>query len=852
MELPRLPIDDVLPELLERLRAAGNVVLRAPTGAGKTTRVPGALLDSGLAGAKRVVVLEPRRMAARAAARRVAHERGGAVGEETGWRVRFDDRSGPRTRILFVTDGVLLRRLQDDPFLEDVGCVVFDEFHERSLDADLALAMCRRVQLDARAGDGDPLRIVVMSATLQARPIADFLGDAPIVESEGRQFPVDVRYLSPAERARTRDADETLAIAAATERASAESAGHVLVFLPGVGEIQRTHAALESFAKRGRFELLDLYGDLSPEDQDRVLEPCERRKLILATNVAEASITIDGVTSVVDGGSSRKLVFDPSVGLDRLVLGPISKASADQRAGRAGRTAPGTCLRLWTEQEHRALPDEDEPEVRRVDVARALLELAAWGERDLAAFPWLEPPPPAAYARALELLTMLGALDTAGAITARGKRLARLPLAPRLARLLDEGARLGAADEAALAAALLSERDPFRRTQGRRLAAHESDSDVVDRVRALEDFERDRRLDTPIGELTRSGAFAVLAARDQFAAAVDGRARGPAPSLHEALGRALLAAFPDRLCRVRPEDPSRAVSATGRGVRLADECAVRSSELFVAVELRSMPVGEDLVRQASAVERAWLEEADVSRSVELEWDAARARVVAFARTRGHGLILEEAVAPVPRGEASEALLRAAAERDLERALGADRREVRDLRARVAFLAAALPELDWPRLDDDTLRSLLPALCSGRRSFEELSSAPLADALRGLLGHERLVALEREAPETLRGPSGRNLRVAYEPGRPPVLAARIQELFGLAQTPRVARGRVPVVLHLLAPNHRPQQVTDDLESFWNGAYHEVRKELRRRYPKHSWPEDPWKAQAERRPGRPRSG
>jgi ATP-dependent helicase HrpB len=811
MKLP-LPVDEALPGLLAALREKSAAVLIAPTGAGKTTRVPPALLE--IEG--RIVMLEPRRIAARAAARRMAEEGGWRLGEEVGYQVRFDRKAGPATRILVVTEGILVQMLQGDPFLEGVGAVIFDEIHERSLHTDLSLAMARRVQREVRPD----LRIVAMSATVDPGPIAAYL-DCPVIRSEGRLHPVEIRHLDPS-------------IPAAVRQALKETSGDVLVFLPGVGEIERASEALSDLV------VFPLYGDLPAERQDEVLRPLDRRKVVLATNVAETSITVEGVTAVVDSGQVRRLRFDPATGLDRLELGKISRASADQRAGRAGRQGPGLCLRLWPAWEHATLPEREMPEILRVDLATPALQLLAWGETDLAAFDWFEAPDPAALASALLLLRRLEATDDHG-VTETGRLLARMPVHPRLGRLLVEGHRLGYPREAALLAALLSERDPFPRTPRGAGPRRSSRSDLLDRLDTLEANWSEERLNA-------GAARFVLKARDQLFDLVRkelGPAGRPAPEAREprdeALLRALLAAYPDRLARRREPRSPRAVMVGGRGVRLAEESTVLDPMLFLCIDLDARPT-EALVRLASEVEPGWL---SVQTTVDLEFDQERERVAAWKRTRFEDLVISEAEIPV---EGGETVLADAAATRLDRALPLDDPEVAGFLARVRCLREWMPELNLPAFDEAQLRELLPALAAARKSFAELRRAPLLPVLEGSLSHDQLRAVEREAPERLEVPSGSRIKLVYEPGKPPVLAARIQELFGLAETPRVAAGRVPVLLHLLAPNHRPQQVTHDLRSFWENTYPQVRKELAGRYPKHAWPQDPWNARPERRPGR----
>jgi ATP-dependent helicase HrpB len=886
------------PDASARPTGPACAVLVAPPGSGKTTLVPPALRAAGAGGGQRIVMLEPRRIAARAAARRIAEQGGWRLGAEVGYQVRFERQASAATGILVVTEGILVQMLQADPFLEGVGVLIFDEFHERSLAADLSLAMARRVQREVRPD----LALIAMSATLDPGPLAAFLGGCPVIAAEGRRHPVEIVYLderrvAPAPTAGERSSSSL--VADGVRRALAATAGDVLAFLPGVGEILRTADALADLAARHDLAVLPLYGDLPPERQDEVLRPADRRRVVLATNVAESSITVEGVTAVVDSGLARRLRYDPAAGIDRLELGRISRAAADQRAGRAGRQGPGLCLRLWPAREHAARPAHETPEIARVDLAGPALQLLAWGETDLAAFGWFEPPGAESLAAALRLLARLGALhegseDGAG-LTRLGRRMARLPVHPRLGRLLLEGERLGAPRDAALLAALLAERDPFVRPPRRRPApgrpgerpapaAHVSRSDLLDRLDALLRWEtagergpgergpgergpgeRGAGTGAP-GSLNPAAARFVLRARDQLAelagreraSAAAGTSAGAgsssglpatAEARDDALLRSLLAAYPDRLARRRaPHDP-RALMVGGRGVRLAEQSAVTAAELFLCVEIASGsggPQAEDLVTLASEVAPAWLPAERLRVTVETAFDPARERVAAWRRTRYEDLLLDEREVPPPDPESAAALLAAAGAVRLPAALPLDDPEVAAFLARAHCLADWLPELALPRLDDEAIAALLPRLARGRRSFAELRRAPLLEQLRGALTHAQLAALDREAPERLAVPSGSRIRLVYEVGKPPVLAARIQELFGLAETPRIAAGRVPVLLHLLAPNLRPQQVTADLRSFWENTYPQVRRELQGRYPRHAWPQDPWNAPPRRGP------
>jgi ATP-dependent helicase HrpB len=853
MKREPLPIDPVLPEVVAALRRHPAVVLRAPTGAGKTTRVAPALLDAGLAATGQILLLEPRRLAVRAAARRIAFERGGRVGSEVGYQVRFDRQASAATRLLVVTPGILLRRLLDDPFLESVRVLIFDEFHERGLDTDLALGIARLLQQTVRPD----LQLVVMSATLATERIAAYLGDCPAVTSEGRLHPVEIAY-----EPRSLDDSWPEAAASATARLLDRTDGDLLVFLPGKQEIRRTAEALQSRARADGLLLLPLHGDLPPEEQDRALMPQPCRRVVLATNVAETSVTVERIVGVVDTGVARMLRFDPDLGLDRLELTPIARDSADQRAGRAGRLRPGVCVRLWSEASHRLRPEQTEPEVRRVDVAGPVLHLLCLGEADLREFPWLEPPTESAVEQALTLLRQLGAL-AGQSVTELGRQIAALPVHPRLGRLLIEGARSGHADRVALAAALLSERDPFQRGEGRPVPASRrqaADSDVLERVEALEDFERSGRTETRAGTLHQGAARSILRIRDQLAR--DLREMGPGPSAKrgnvslvwrsgsaadadEVLLRALLAAFPDRVARRRETDRTCGVMVGGKGVRLAPGSRVLDAPLFVCIDVDSRST-EAWVRQASAIERDWL--TGITAAIEVSFDPEGERVTARRRLRYEDLVLEESVAALPDDVEVARVLTVAAQQQLEGVLPPPDTAGGSFLLRARCLREWMPELDVPAFDEAELREIVAWLAPGCKSFADLRRADWLSAIQGKLTGQQRMAVEREAPERLQVPSGSRLALQYESGRPPVLAVRIQEMFGLADTPRIASGRVRVLLHLLAPNYRPQQVTDDLASFWANTYQQVRKELRARYPKHAWPEDPWNAMPRRRPGR----
>jgi ATP-dependent helicase HrpB len=844
--LNSLPIDAVLPQIISGLQNSNSVVLLAPAGAGKTTRVPPTLLQSLAKPHGQILMLEPRRMAARMAARRMALERDERVGQTVGYRVRFEQAVSRETQILVVTEGMFLRRLQDDPFLDGVAMVVFDEFHERRLDSDLALAMVRRVQQTVRPD----LKIIAMSATLDPAGIAQYLGDCPIVESEGRLHPVRIDYLRRVERQLIPESAVN-----GIEQVLQQTDGDVLVFLPGVGEIMRTKNELESLARRHNLAVLPLFGDMTAEDQDKVLTSGSQRKIILSTNVAETSVTIEGVTAVVDTGLARQMQFDADIGLDRLDLGPVSKASTDQRAGRAGRTEPGICLRLWDEASQRRRPDFDVAELHRVDLSSAILRLYDWGETNVAAFPWFETPPAASIEHAQKLLRLLGAINEKG-ITPLGRRIVRLPVSPRIGRLLLEAQGFGHSDRAALMAALLSEREPFLSRQRDVLPArsapvrsstiHRSRSDVLDRLHAVEEYLSTGQRYSSFGEINRGAVKTLIQIAKQLANAVLDESKNPdlqrnatemrSDDPDEAMLKALVAGFPDRVARRRDVAGDKGLMVGGRGVRLGPRSAVQNAPLFLCVDIDG--AGTDaMVRQASEVMREWLPTSLIRTGDELFFHPTQKQVVARRRVVFDDLVLEETPTSIADPIAAAEVLFRAAQSHLRLVMPQNNNEFESFIARCQSLRSWMPELNLPEINDVFLQDVLKNLCHGRRSFSELKSAPWLVALQSELDYSLVQTIEREAPERITVSSGNRIRLIYDDGRPPVLPVRIQEVFGMKQTPRVASGRVPILLHLLAPNMRPQQITDDLASFWANTYPEVRKELKRRYPKHAWPEDP---------------
>jgi ATP-dependent helicase HrpB len=856
----QLPIDPLLPEIVSALRRSASLVIEAPPGAGKTTRVPRALLEAGLAGDQEVVVLEPRRLAARLSARRVAFEMGERPGETVGYQVRFEEVAGPRTRLRYVTEGLLTRRLMAEPTLPGVGAVVLDEFHERHLQGDLALALLRRLQETSRP----ELKLVVMSATLDAGPVAAYLG-APSLRSEGRRFEVAVEYLTPAEAAQT-DLPLERRISAALRRLVNEGLdGDVLVFLPGAAEIRRAREACEPVARAADLDLLALHGDLPPEEQDRAVQPGPRRKVILSTNVAETSVTIEGVVAVIDSGLARVASHSPWSGLPRLEVKKVSRASAAQRAGRAGRLRPGRALRLYTRHDHDSRPEFDAPEVKREDLAEPLLALAALGASELR---WFEPPPEPAVEAARTLLSRLGAFGPDGAVTDLGRRMLRFPLHPRQARLVVEAEARGLAAEGCLLAALLGERDIRERGLGPGPKSGPlpptGPSDLLELAAAFSEAEQARFGGDRLRALGLSGGAtqAVDRSRRQLlrlckpgAGAARRSAAHLEPAQEEALLLATLAAYPDRVGRRRAGGSDEVVLVGGGSGRLDPVSVVREAPILVAVDVEErresrpgVARGGVTIRLASAVTQEMLLDLfpDALRfAEEATWNAQAERVDAVERLLYGDLVLEEKRAPKVDPEKAAALLAEAALARGVRSFGQDG-GVDAVLARLAFLAKTFPESGIAAPGEETLRRALAELCQGRRSFAELREAGLEAALLAQLEPAQRGLLEKMAPERVTLPGGRSVRVEYEPDKAPHIESRLQDFFGMATGPTVAGGRVALVLHLLAPNQRAVQVTTDLAGFWERHYPALRRELGRRYPRHSWPEDPRTA----RPPEPR--
>ena len=818
-----LPIEEALPRLRAALAAHAGVVLQAPPGAGKTTLVPLALLDEPWLAGRTILMLEPRRLAARAAAARMSVLRHEAVGETVGYRIRFDTKVSARTRIEVLTEGILTRRLQSDSALEGVGLVIFDEFHERHLHADLALALT----LDSQRHLRPDIKILVMSATLDGAAVSKLLGAAPIIASEGRSFPVTARYA-------LRDPDGPLPslVADAVQRALKENEGDALVFLPGAWEIRRTQELLEG-TLRGLAEVHPLYGDLPWEAQDRAIQLGSRRRVVLATPIAETSLTIEGVRIVVDAGYARVPQFDPVSGLTRLTTQRISRASSEQRAGRAGRLAPGVCYRLWTETTQRGLIPHSIPEIRSTDLAPLALELAAWGARDVQNLSWLDPPPEAALAQARELLLELDAIDAAGGITATGRAMVRLPLHPRLSHMLHAADGLGLGALACDIAALISERDILV-GEARRTV------DFTQRLEALRAFRERGRQGAQSHNADPNGCARVHQAAQQYQRLL--ASKRPAAGDTDQAGLLLALAYPDRVALARAPGDTRYLLASGRGARL-HESEMRLRQPCIVAASLDAGATEGTIYLAAAVEVDALREylpSHIKTEEIVRWDEQLAAIVARREQRFGALLLESK----PLVKADPERLRAAMLEGVRR-LGIEAlpwtHEARQWQARVLCLRAWAANDDWPDVSDAallaSLETWLGPYLDGVTRRDHLARVDVLAALKGLLDWNQAKRLEAGAPTHLTVPSGSHLRLEYELGKPPVLAVKLQEMFGCADTPRVGGGKIAVTLHLLSPAKRPIQVTQDLRGFWERTYAEVKKELKGRYPKHPWPDDP---------------
>ena len=835
-----LPIYELETQLVADLRTHSRLVLQAPTGSGKSTQVPQILLDSGLAGDGEIVVLQPRRLATRMLAARVAQERGVRLGEEVGYQIRLDKVCGRKTRIRFVTEGVLLRQMLSDPELRGIAVIVFDEFHERHLYGDITLARA----LDLQESRRPDLKLVVMSATLDAGALQKYLAPCELLTSRGRTFPVDVEYLEKP----LGDFPVWDAAAAEFERISRETEGDVLVFMSGAYEISRTISAIRHTRAGGQCTVLPLHGELPAADQDAAVARYQQRKVIVSTNVAETSLTIDGVRVVIDAGQAKIARFDPYRGINTLLVERISRASAEQRAGRAGRTAPGRCIRLWTEREHHDRPAQELPEVKRLDLAEVVLTLKASGVEDVAKFRWLEAPDARSLERALTLLTDLGALDSAGAISPLGRRMLAFPAHPRYARMLLAAHELGCVPAVVQIAALTQGRGLLRRAEGKQMQqdrdaalGESAESDFFLHLRALR-FAEQRNFNPqtcrPLG-IHAPAAREAAALAEQFLriAHDEGLDTTARETPAEALQRCVLAGFPDMVALRLDGGTLRCALVHGRKGVLARESVV-GTPLLVASEVREVEMRGDvetLLSLATAIKEEWLRElfpAGFRETTDVFFDSSLRRVLAKKQTRFHDLVLRsEQSDKVPHEQAAALLAR-------EVEAGACPLKLWDNTVdqwilRLNQLTEWFPEYELPKLGDDERRMLVEQICHGAVSYKDIKERPVWPVVKSWLSPVQQQLLDDQAPERIELPNGRKAKIVYATGTAPHIATRIQDLYGVTGELRIAAHRIPLVIQVLAPNHRPIQITQNLATFWKDSYPKIRQELQRKYPRHEW-------------------
>lgn len=829
MHSTQLPIANILDELRAALSGHGCVVLQAPPGAGKTTGVPPALLDCSWLGDRKILMLEPRRIAARAAARRMADMLGDPLGGIVGYRVRLDTKVSRRTRIEVVTEGILVRRLQDDPGLADVGLVIFDEFHERNLDADLGLALCLEAQEVLR----EDLKILVMSATLDGAAVSKLMGNAPILSSAGRAYPVETRYAAKPLAPRI-EPDVARAILSALEL----DQGSILVFLPGAGEIRHVERLLAAAKLPPHITVAPLYGNLSPAEQDRAIEPSPagHRKVVLATSIAETSLTIEGIRIVIDSGLMRVPRFDPRSGMSRLDTIAVSEASADQRRGRAGRVEAGICYRLWTPAANRALAPFSNPEIMDADLSGLALELAVWGVGDANSLKWLTPPPPSALQQARELLFELGAIDDLGRATAHGRRISSLPLHPRLAHLVIKAQQLDVLQDGARLAALMEERPILKAESGY------PETDIHLQLDILGQVARGVRASSSGAQVDQGLCARILKAAHQIAQSAGGKIQ---PARYDMTGVLVAFAYPDRIAQRRKGSATDYLLMNGRGAYLNAGDPLATNEFLAVADLDGQSV-RSRIYSAAALDRSEIEAhfaALITDAPTVHWDAREEAVISRRQRRLGQIVLKDSGIAAPPEQMMAAVLAGINASSIETLPWTP--ELRQWQHRILLLKSLFPNDHWPDVTDSgllaTLELWLPPFLAGITRRAHFSRIDLGAALHSLLDWKQAAALERLAPTHVSVPSGSRIAVDYSCGNAPVLAVRLQEMFGATQTPAVADGRMPLTLHLLSPARKPVQITCDLPSFWANTYILVKSDLKGRYPKHYWPDNPLEAE-----------
>jgi ATP-dependent helicase HrpB len=840
-----LPIHDIRETLVNTLQNKGPIILQAPTGSGKSTQVPQMILDAGLVpGPQQIVVMQPRRIAAKMLARRVSSERGMSLGGEIGYQVRLDRRTGAQTRVRYVTEGILLRETLREPDLPAIGCLIFDEFHERHLHADLGLAHALRLQATTRPD----LRILLMSATLDTEPLQAFLPDAALITSEGRTHPVTIHYLDRDPRATGTDIWDSAANAA--QSLSTQTDGDLLVFMPGRYEIDRTLEALRRRDIGKTSDLLPLHGDLSPDEQDRALAPSPRRRIIVATNIAETSLTIDGIRGVIDSGLARIARFDPARGVDQLNVEPISQASADQRAGRAGRTAPGICVRLWTQSGHARRPARETPEIHRVDLSEAVLSLRALGVNDWTELALPDPPEESVLRRTEVFLYDLGALDAAGAITPMGRQMLDYPAHPRTARLMLEAEARGVHEPAALIAGILQGRPVFLHKVGSKarqlrheLFGTDGTSDLIQQLHAVTAAAHqrfDRGFCDDIGLHAVAARQAVQTAR-QFVRIGNKRAENAADESPEtALRKCIAVAFADRIALRRSPESRRCDLVDGRVAELDADSLCTGARLLAAAEIRDLarsPV--PVLLGVTQLEESWLKDFWPDRfheTAEVRYDEQQKRLVSETCARFDQLVLESRISHEVGDDEAGRLLADAVESGALPLPGWDESVDRWI-TRLNCLAAWRPDWELPPITPDDRRILLEHMLSACRTRKDVKTLDVRSHIENWLSPMQRTLVTEHTPERIELPCGRRARVRYEEGAPPTVSSKLQDFFGMKTAPAVAAGAIPCRIEFLAPNNRPCALTEDLAGFWTGAYQLVRKDLKGRYPKHDWPENP---------------